>query len=297
MTKRILHQPYPVYKTKRRTQKAEVGNGLALAFVLLFIRAVLGAEFGISAIDPNGVISWTNAFPVGVLTLETKPVVTWPWTPQPNIFTTNAAGSMTFAASPSNLFCRLLAVDISSNSPDQFPAPDALSLLLKRGEGLSQSLQQLLPLCLGGFPTAAEAQHAVRRGHGVAHRGQHMGRFFASARACRAGRSGIAELVQPHDPALAATGFGHQGRNGVPEPVRPGANNFHSGPFRQQSLFPTVAARLSASPVRGLPATLPGFPGLPSWKALRAHSPFRPGGPLLVCRRAARDAGARPRAL
>src|SRR6266478_2873720 len=65
-------------------------------------------------------LSWTNAFSNGVCTIESTHVITGPWQPERNYFTTGSVGQTSFSFSPSNRFYRLLAVDISTNTPDAF---------------------------------------------------------------------------------------------------------------------------------------------------------------------------------
>jgi hypothetical protein len=79
-----------------------------------------GTNFQISAVNLNGQISWTNAFTSGVCTVEATTQLTGgstAWIPQQNYFTTNSAGVEMVSLSPSNGFFRLLAVDISTNTP------------------------------------------------------------------------------------------------------------------------------------------------------------------------------------
>ncbi len=84
-----------------------------------------GPGFQINAVNPNGQIFWTNAFAAGVCTVEATaqlkgssghPV----WIPQQNYFTTNSAGTGAFPLAPGNSFFRLLAVNISTNTPQAF---------------------------------------------------------------------------------------------------------------------------------------------------------------------------------
>jgi len=79
-----------------------------------------GTNFQISSINPTGQISWTNAFTSGVCTVEAATQLTvgsTVWIPQQNYFTTNSSGMGMVSISPSNGFFRLLAVDISTNTP------------------------------------------------------------------------------------------------------------------------------------------------------------------------------------
>jgi hypothetical protein len=93
-----------------------------LAFCPLFALAA-GTNFQITAITPAGQISWTNAFSNGVCTVESVPQLSTPaksWSCQQNFFTTNPAGQGVFTPPASNQFFRLLAVDLSTNTPLAF---------------------------------------------------------------------------------------------------------------------------------------------------------------------------------
>jgi hypothetical protein len=81
-----------------------------------------GTNFQISAVNLNGQISWINAFTSGVCTVEsiTNLNGSTAWIPQQNYFTTNSTGASNVPHSPSNNFFRLLAVDLSTNSPLAF---------------------------------------------------------------------------------------------------------------------------------------------------------------------------------
>lgn len=89
---------------------------VTLALLGLLICSAYAADFSISDIDRNGRVTWTNAFPAGVCTIETASSLPAAWTPRLNVFTSNSVGSATAAFSPSNGFVRLLAVDISTNT-------------------------------------------------------------------------------------------------------------------------------------------------------------------------------------
>jgi len=78
------------------------------------------ADFGIRSLNTNGDLSWTNAFRAGVVTVETRPTLSGPWLPQENYFTSNTLGNARLTVTPSNGFVRLLAVDISTNTPRHY---------------------------------------------------------------------------------------------------------------------------------------------------------------------------------
>lgn len=80
-----------------------------------------GADFGISSWDRTGNIGWTSAFPSGVCTIEAATVLApgggTAWQVQQNYFTTNSTGQGQALMDASNRVFRLLAVDVSTNSP------------------------------------------------------------------------------------------------------------------------------------------------------------------------------------
>lgn len=83
-------------------------------------RAQVG-PFQIDGATRDGTVTWSNAFPAGVCTLETSPGVIGPWTSRKNVFTSNSTSSAMLALpASSNLFVKALAVDISTNSPRHY---------------------------------------------------------------------------------------------------------------------------------------------------------------------------------
>jgi hypothetical protein len=84
------------------------------------VASTSAADFGISTFSTNGHLGWTNAFPAGVVTVEIKSSLSAPWRPGTNYFTSNTVGSARVAMTLSNGFVRLLAVDISTNSPRHY---------------------------------------------------------------------------------------------------------------------------------------------------------------------------------
>ena len=70
-----------------------------------------GDAFHISAVNSNGLISWTNAFIRGVCTVEAASQLNGSngqtlWYPQQNYYTTNAAGAGGLSFSAGNNFFR-----------------------------------------------------------------------------------------------------------------------------------------------------------------------------------------------
>lgn len=91
-----------------------------LALCPLLTRAA-GTNLQITAFNPAGQISWTNAYPVGVCTVESASQLTGTnWTCQQNFYTTNSAGQGVFTPPGSNQFFRLLAANLSTNTPLAF---------------------------------------------------------------------------------------------------------------------------------------------------------------------------------
>lgn len=75
---------------------------------------------GIRDASRDRMVTWTNAFNPGVLSVLTATNVDGPWQPRENHFTTNALGQARITLEPDTTFCRLLAVDISTNTPLHF---------------------------------------------------------------------------------------------------------------------------------------------------------------------------------
>jgi hypothetical protein len=96
-----------------------------LLIVIPQIAKAAGTNFQITAVNHSGQFSWTNAFPSGVCTVESAAKLNGTnrntaWTPRQNYFTTNSAGVGGFTFTSSNGFFRLLAVNISTDTPQAF---------------------------------------------------------------------------------------------------------------------------------------------------------------------------------
>lgn len=100
-----------------------VQRGLAGAVLVAGLAggSSLGADFRISGWDRAGNLGWTNAFPSGVCTVEAASALAagggTTWRVQQNYFTTNSTGEGRALVGSSNHFFRLLAVDVSTNTP------------------------------------------------------------------------------------------------------------------------------------------------------------------------------------
>jgi len=86
----------------------------------LACNGVTGAELVITSAGRDGRLGWSNSFTTGVCTVVTAPTPAGPWKSQSNYFSTNLTGQGRVALSSSNVFCRLLSVDISTNTPRHF---------------------------------------------------------------------------------------------------------------------------------------------------------------------------------
>jgi hypothetical protein len=81
---------------------------------------VFPLPFGISAVGRDGIVAWSNASPAGVVSVFTATNILGPWLPGANYFTTNPVGQTQLRPASDTLFCRLLATDISTNTPRHY---------------------------------------------------------------------------------------------------------------------------------------------------------------------------------
>src|SRR5918996_1555993 len=92
-----------------------------IAYAIWFLSfSTVSAQFRIESNARNGEITWSGAFTAGVSTVETAFDANGPWLRRENYFTSNQVGGARIALSSSNTFCRLLTVDISTNSPRHY---------------------------------------------------------------------------------------------------------------------------------------------------------------------------------
>jgi hypothetical protein len=93
------------------------------------------------------------------MTIQTAPAVTGPWTNGRNVFTSNSVGSITTSIPESNAFTRLLAVDISANTPRNFTnlaeSYGILETVAGRGQFNGDKISYWLPEYEGGWATNA----------------------------------------------------------------------------------------------------------------------------------------------
>lgn len=91
-------------------------NSFILAICLL-AGSAFPADLRITTLDRAGGLTWSNAFSAGVVTIESNSNVTNAWQVRENHFTSNSVGTARIALPSSNVFVRLLAVDLSTNTP------------------------------------------------------------------------------------------------------------------------------------------------------------------------------------
>jgi hypothetical protein len=121
------------------------------------------AGFVITDYARTGQVLWTNAYPSGVCTIEaaTIPAKEMPlqWRPIQNYFTTNSAGQGVAPITADNQFVRLLAVDISSSTPQGYTnlllSYGRLSTIAGTGEGGTDGVNYWQPGFEGGYATNA----------------------------------------------------------------------------------------------------------------------------------------------
>lgn len=81
--------------------------------------SAMAADFRIDSIDRAGKVTWGNAFTAGVVNVQTR-VNTEPWKPGQNYYTSNLTGTASVSLTGTQGFARLLAVDISTNTPNHY---------------------------------------------------------------------------------------------------------------------------------------------------------------------------------
>jgi len=80
----------------------------------------MAADFRFETAAPSGEITWSGAYTAGVCTVELASSPAGPWSASKNLFTSNQTGRTTLSLTSTPAFCRLLNVDISTNSPLHF---------------------------------------------------------------------------------------------------------------------------------------------------------------------------------
>lgn len=129
----------------------------------LFVAPAFCADLQITSVKPAGVVAWSNAFPSGVCTIETlgsfQAAPSSGWQIGQNFFTTNLLGQGSFPPAPSNEFLRLLAVDISADTPQGYTnllrSYGRLHTIAGNGAGNLDGVNFWRPEFEGGYATNA----------------------------------------------------------------------------------------------------------------------------------------------
>lgn len=138
--------------------KFVVSLGFATGLMLVHTQA---SDLDISTYDRRGNFTWTNAFPAGVCAVEATAALTNPttneWRPLQNYFTTNQTGLGVFPLSSSNHFFRLLASDVSANTPEGYTnllnSYGLLHTIAGNGAGGTDGVNYWQPAFEGAFAT------------------------------------------------------------------------------------------------------------------------------------------------
>src|SRR5438034_4533248 len=131
----------------------------ASLFLMLALQSVLAGDLRIISPARDGGITWSNAFPTGVMTVETTPALGAPWSTRPTLYTSNSVGTAVVPLSGSNTFVRLLAADISTNTPRHYTnlleAYGILETVAGRGQFNGDHISYWQPSFEGGWATNA----------------------------------------------------------------------------------------------------------------------------------------------
>jgi hypothetical protein len=124
----------------------------------LAVCRTISAPLGISSASPAGSVTWSNAYDAGVVSVLTATNLDGPWQPRQNYFTSNSLGGARVELADGATFCRLLAVDISTNTPLHYTnllqSYGVLGTVAGRGLKNDES-NQWLPEYEGGWATNA----------------------------------------------------------------------------------------------------------------------------------------------
>jgi hypothetical protein len=91
--------------------------------------SALSAQFNIAAYDPSGNLSFSNAFTNGICSLLRSSLVTGPWLPEANFYTTNGAASFKLQTIAPPAFFRALSVNLGNGAVGFTNLTESYSLL------------------------------------------------------------------------------------------------------------------------------------------------------------------------
>ena len=89
---------------------------LAAAVACVVTASALAGDFRISSLSKGGVVTVTNAFTNGIVTLETAPTVLGPWSPTKNAFSLGSGAELQASQDSRTVFFRALAADLSGTA-------------------------------------------------------------------------------------------------------------------------------------------------------------------------------------
>lgn len=133
------------------------------ALAVLLAAYAFSSDFRIIGLDRAGNVSLSNAFPSGVCTVEAATVLTGSvsanWRVHRNYFTTNSTGQGVVTIGSSNHFFRLLAADVSTNTPAGYTnlllSYGLLHTIAGNGYGGVDRVNYWQPAFEGGYATSA----------------------------------------------------------------------------------------------------------------------------------------------
>lgn len=134
---------------------------VGLIGISIFLAAVSATAEGLTINSPQagGGIGWSNAFPVGIISLQTATNVAGPWSNRVNFFTSNSVAAGVAPLGSDNTFVRLLAVDVSTNTPNHFTnlvnSYGILETVAGKGQFMGDKVDNWQATNEGGFATNA----------------------------------------------------------------------------------------------------------------------------------------------
>lgn len=147
---------------KARRRRSKLTRGAVLLALSITITSTISwaADFQATSLQHDGTLSWANAYPTGVVTIESSPLPAGPWTPWQNLFTSNAVGSTRIPFSSNAAYMRLLTTDITTNTTRHYTnlleSYGLLETVAGRGQFNGDRINYWLPSYEGGKATNAQ---------------------------------------------------------------------------------------------------------------------------------------------
>jgi hypothetical protein len=124
-----------------------------------WLACIQGAELRVGVSARQAPLTWTGAFTAGVCTVESASNPRGPWQPLDSYFTTHSTGQAAATPATNEGFYRLLAVDLSTNSPWHYTnllhAYGRLETIAGKGQYQDDKRNNWLPSYEGGPATNA----------------------------------------------------------------------------------------------------------------------------------------------